>query len=79
MPEPLARQSAHGRAVPGFVDTVQDLLDRVLPGLPGIGPGDAMPFELAVVEVVANAVRHTAATGRGAVELDFEGEATPGC
>jgi serine/threonine-protein kinase RsbW len=75
MAEPLARESAHGRAVPGFVDTVQDLLARVLPGLPGIGPGDAMPFELAVVEVVGNAVRHSAAAGNEEVELDFEIEA----
>lgn len=76
MSEPLVHDRTHGPAVPGFVDTVQDLLDRVLDGAPAIGPGDSMAFELAVVEVVANAVRHTV-PGSAAVELEFEIEVRP--
>ena len=72
MPEPLARERIRGRAELGFVDTVHDLLDRNLPRVPEIGPEDAMPFELAVIEVVTNAVQHTHGSTEVAVELDFE-------
>ena len=72
MPEPLVRDRVCGRAVLGFVDTVHDLLDRNLPLAPEIGPEDKMPFELAVVEVVTNAVQHASGGTSAVVELDFE-------
>ncbi len=77
MAEPLVTDHAHGAAVPDFVDDVQDLLSRDLPKAPEIGPQDCMAFELAVVEVVTNAVQHTEATHKTAVELDFELEIRP--
>lgn len=77
MAEPLVSDHAHGAAAPDFVDHVQDLLSRDLPKAPEIGPQDCMAFELAVVEVVTNAVQHTEATHRAAVELDFKLEIRP--
>lgn len=77
MAEPVVTNHAHGAAVPRFVEDVQDLLSRDLPKEPEIGPQDCMAFGLAVVEVVANAVQHTEATHKAAVELDFELEIRP--
>jgi len=73
MPEPAAQEDRiRGRAEPVFVDEVQDLLARMLAQAPEVGPEDAMPFELAVVEVVANAVKHAEPAAEGKLELDFE-------
>lgn len=73
MPEPGEREDRiRGLAEPGFVDDVQDLLARMLQNAPEVGPEDAMPFELAVVEVVANAVKHATPGAEARLELDFE-------
>lgn len=72
MTEPLVRDRVKGPAELRFVDTVHDLLDRDLPLARGIGVEDRMPFELAVVEVVANAAQHAQAGTAAEVELDFE-------
>lgn len=78
MPEPLARERVRGPAVPAFINTAQDVLSRVLPEAPEVGPADSMRFELAVVEVVGNAVEHAQSGDETGVELDFEIEVHSG-
>ncbi|KHL03282.1 ATP-binding protein [Sinomonas humi] len=73
MPELLAQGHVRGPAAPHIVDAVQDELSRVWEQALVISLSDRMPFELAVVEVVTNAVRH-AKPAIDEVELDLEVE-----
>ncbi|WP_171041435.1 ATP-binding protein [Sinomonas susongensis] len=73
MPELLAQGHVRGPASPPIVDAVQDELSRVWGDAHVIDPTDRMPFELAVVEVVTNAVRHSKPAS-DKVELDLEVE-----
>jgi serine/threonine-protein kinase RsbW len=73
MSEPhAAADRVRGPAEPVFVDAVQDLLAGLVQNAPEVGPEDAMPFELAVVEVVANAVKHATPGTENELELEFE-------
>lgn len=76
MPELLAEGHVRGPAAPHIVDAVQDELSRVWEHAFVISPSDRMPFELAVVEVVTNAVRHSKPASDH-VELDLEVEVHP--
>jgi serine/threonine-protein kinase RsbW len=55
-----------------IVDDVQDELGRVWQTAEVISPDDRLPFELAVVEVVTNAVKHAKSPSGDHVELDLE-------
>jgi serine/threonine-protein kinase RsbW len=55
-----------------IVDDVQDELGRVWQTADVISPDDRLPFELAVVEVVTNAVKHAKSPSGDHVELDLE-------
>jgi serine/threonine-protein kinase RsbW len=61
-------------ATVAIIDHVQDELGRVWAAADVISPGDRLPFELAVVEVVTNAVKHSVSPSGGDVELDLEVE-----
>jgi serine/threonine-protein kinase RsbW len=77
MPDLLAQGHVRGPAAPPIVDAVQDELSRVWDQAFVIDPTDRMPFELAVVEVVTNAVRHAKPDSdeeADEVELDLEVE-----
>lgn len=71
MPELLAQGHVRGAASPPIIDAVQDELSRVWDQALVIDLADRMPFELAVVEVVTNAVRHSKPAS-DEVELDLE-------
>jgi serine/threonine-protein kinase RsbW len=73
MPELLAEGHVRGPATPPIVEAVQDERVRLWSLALVIGPEDRLPFELAVVEVVTNAVRH-AKPPDGQVQLDLEVE-----
>lgn len=73
MPEVLAEGHVRGPATPLIVEAVQDELVHLWGRALVIGAEDRLPFELAVVEVVTNAVRHAKPTG-GEVQLDLEVE-----
>jgi serine/threonine-protein kinase RsbW len=60
-----------------IVDDVQDELGRVWQTADVISPDDRLPFELAVVEVVTNAVKHAKSPSGDHVELDLELEVRP--
>ncbi|WP_415856934.1 ATP-binding protein [Sinomonas sp. G460-2] len=76
MPELLAEGHVRGPAMPPIVEAVQDELVRLWDLALVIDPEDRLPFELAVVEVVTNAVRHAKPPG-GEVQLDLEVEVHP--
>ncbi|MDQ4501508.1 ATP-binding protein [Sinomonas sp. ASV322] len=69
----LAEGHVRGSATPQIVDAVQDELARMWIDAMVIGPGDRLPFELAVIEVVTNTVKHARPPG-GEVQLDLEVE-----
>ena len=56
-----AQECVEGPARPELIDAVHEGLDRLRASVPGIGAMDAMAFELAVIEVVANSIEHTRA------------------
>ncbi|MEA5455839.1 ATP-binding protein [Sinomonas sp. JGH33] len=72
----LAQGHVRGSATPRIVDAVQDELARVWTDAMVINLGDRLPFELAVIEVVTNTVKHARPPG-GEVELDLEVEIRP--
>jgi len=74
MPELLAEGHVRGPATVAIVDHVQDELGRVWEAADVISPDDRLPFELAVVEVVTNAVKHAVSPSGDDVELDLEVE-----
>lgn len=51
---------------PGDVNTVHDMLEQVWNDVPEIGPEDRLKFEIAVIELASNVMRH-ADTGSGVV------------
>jgi serine/threonine-protein kinase RsbW len=53
-----------GLAVPESLNLLQDLLERVGRDHPGLGAGDLMMFETAVIEVAGNVVEHGRPRGR---------------
>ncbi|HKU12179.1 ATP-binding protein [Sinomonas sp.] len=77
MPELLAEGHVRGRATVMIVDDVQDELGRVWQTADVISADDRLPFELAVVEVVTNAVKHAKSPSGDDIELDLELEVRP--
>lgn len=73
MNELLWRGSVRGPAELGYIDQVQDLLSRA--SAAGVPPDAMMQFELAVVEVVGNAIKHAKPVGPDPVTLDCSVEA----
>ncbi|NUP74198.1 MAG: hypothetical protein HOQ07_06055, partial [Sinomonas sp.] len=76
MAELLAEGHVRGPATPPIVEAVQDELLRLWDRAFVIEAEDRLPFELAVVEVVTNAVRHARPPG-GQGQLDLEVEVLP--
>jgi serine/threonine-protein kinase RsbW len=65
MPEPL-RHTLRMATPPGDVNTVHDMLEQVWSDVPEIDPEDRFKFEVALIELASNVMRH-ADTGDGVV------------
>lgn len=65
MPEPI-RHTMRMATPPGDVNTVHDMLEQVWSDVPEIGAEDRFKFELALIELASNVMRH-ADTGTGVV------------
>lgn len=73
------RGAARGAAEPGFVERVQDELARIWASAPYLELAEQFAFELAVVEVVANSIRHARPIDPSVpVVLEFRVEIGPG-
>jgi serine/threonine-protein kinase RsbW len=75
--ELLASATVRGAAQPPVVDALQDTFERLWEDAESIGLEDRMPFELAVVEIATNAVRHAKAPDDGEVQLQVDLEIWP--
>lgn len=79
MREHSVRGAVRGAAEPTLVEQVQDELGRIWACGSGVGPCERFAFELAVVEVVANAIRHARPLDDGVpVVLEVGVEIDPG-
>lgn len=56
--ELLCALTLAGRAEPGCLDRVHDLVDELWRRVPGVQPSDRYRFETAVIEVAGNIVEH---------------------
>ena len=56
--EPLCALTLEGRAEPGCLDRVHDLVEQLWQRVPGVQPSDRYRFETAVIEVAGNIVEH---------------------
>lgn len=77
MAEVLASATVRGPAQPPVIEALHETFERLWDDAAAIGLEDRMPFELAVVEVATNAVRHAKAPDDGAVELQVDMEVRP--
>jgi serine/threonine-protein kinase RsbW len=75
--EILASATVRGPAEPPVIDALHETFERLWDDVLTLGPEDRMPFELAVVEVATNAVRHAKAPDDGSVELQVDVEVRP--
>lgn len=63
MPEPI-RHTMRMATPPGDVNTVHDMLEQVWADVPEIGAEDRLKFEIALIELASNVMRHAdAGTG----------------
>jgi serine/threonine-protein kinase RsbW len=65
MPEPI-RHTLRMATPPGDVNTVHDMLEQVWSDVPEIAAEDRFKFEVALIELASNVMRH-ADTGSGVV------------
>jgi serine/threonine-protein kinase RsbW len=65
MPEPI-RHTLRMATPPGDVNTVHDMLEQVWNDVPEIGAEDRFKFEVALIELASNVMRH-ADSGDGVV------------
>jgi serine/threonine-protein kinase RsbW len=64
-------------ARPECIERVHATLAELWEDVPEIDPGQRMRFELAVAEIAANIVEHSAGPGEGAVDLNLRLSAFP--
>jgi serine/threonine-protein kinase RsbW len=65
MTEPI-RHTMRMATPPGDVNTVHEMLEQVWTDVPEIGPEDRLKFEIALIELASNVMRHADA-GTGVV------------
>lgn len=69
-PEARAAERLSGTADAALLDALHDTLDRLWAAVPDVPPRDRIRFDTALVEVVANVVRHAVPADGRAVQVD---------